>query len=612
MSSPHATTPTALGTFFTYPQDAVGDVEKYWRDAGGEYVRMTAACRRAFLATIEALIERAVVPANCGNVPGSVNTLTSATFDFTGMSAPYSLIDLGPWATGSGRAEIGPLLKRGLPYGVWNRLVTLVWELFRTVQRPLGMSSAVLSWQNDMLDFSTSGFVEANDSVWYNVWIRDWASAAASSDAEGGGESEGPNVLPWGPFLGVSSGSVVENELQSMLDGLSSGVVIGGGSGELHFVEDALGVTPDVMRKDGATPGNWFTQSASTPVGGVTLRRSAAAWGVLQAMLAQMNCTHLSFGFTITFEHTEETREVLREVFWDRDTKNWACAEIDDSTTTTTTYLDNQIVHQRGYGAGGGIAPEVTLDFRVDNTVADDVDEFALDTLPADIGPDGPYAVIGRAFLKFSVARVVTDQVWSKSASRKYASGVDDVTVGDEYPAQSLRGYVDEYGPVHFAASLSYTNSTTQEEWSKYSLAQQSGDADLSEPVTDYAGWLMTQVPAVTIPPISPFDQSAFNAAVSSYWNNMIAVYPTVPNVVVNGVPKYFPIGIYGYSGGLQRIELDPTDNIWKGQIRIGYGDLDSVFPQEGAEVYGFVARCAPKAIAGYKWNFKAMPITTS
>lgn len=611
MSSPHATTPTALGTFFTYPQDAVGDVTPYWRDAGGEYVRMTAACRRAFLATIEALIERAVVPANFGDVPANVSALSSLTFN-SGMNSPYSLIELGPWATPSGRAGIGPLLRRGLPYGVWTRLVTLVWNLFRATRREY-MGYYVLSWQGGFLDFTTSGFIFADDILWTGVDSQDWAGAFAYSGAEFGGEGEGPNVLPWGPFLGVSSGSAVNDEIQSMLDSLSSGIGIPSWTDGLYFVEEALDVSPDVMRKDGATPGNWFTQSAANPVGEVTWRRSAAAWGVLQAMLAQMIYTHLSFGFVIAFEHTEETREVLREVAWDSDAMDWTCVEIDDATTTTTTTLDNEIYNRRGYGVAGGIAPEVTLEFRVDNSSDDDLDVLALDDPPADVGPDGPYMVVGRTFLDFCIVISNSPQVWEKTAKRQHVTRVDGVRLGiADYPARALRGYVGEYGPVHFADSLSYSNASTHETWAKYSLRPETGDADLEEPVNDHASWLMSQVPGVSLPPISPFSLATFNAALSNYWNDFTAVYPTTPNVTVNGVPKYFPIAFYGYSGTLQRIQLDTTDNVWTGQIRLGYGNAESVFPVESAETYEFRARCAPQAIAGYKWNFKAMPITTS
>lgn len=604
--SAHATSPSALGLFFTYPADAAGTVEDYWRDAGGTSVRMTGACKRAFLATIEALIERAVVPANFGSVPSSTSALAGLTY--SASVAPYSLINLGTWAGSSGRDALGALLARGRPYQVWRRLVSLTWDLFAATSFDSGPAT-VLSWQGWLLDFTTSGFIDALSSTWGTVYSRDWAGAASDDDVVQGGSGV---IHPWGPYLGNGSSAVVENALQAMLDGLMSGVTVGGGSGNLAFAEDALNVSPDVMRMDGETPGNWFTQSASTRVGGVTWRRSANAWGVVQAMLAQMRYTHLVFPFEITYEHTEETRTVERVVGWDAGAMDWTCAETSDTTTTTTTTEINAITNRRGYGPAGGVAAEVTLNFAVDNSDADELSVLALSSPPSDVGPDGPYMVVGRKFLQHCTVRSDSPQAWTKSAMREFVSGVDNVNVnGLVYPATALTGYVGAYGPVHFADSLVYENSTTSETWSKYGVRPETGDADVAEPVTDHAIWLASHVPGVTLPSIAPFNQTIFSAAVADFWADMTAVYPTSPNVTIRGVQMYFPVGFYGYNGQLQTISLDPVDDYWKGQIRLGFGDVASVFPTDGDDVLLYAAQVAGSAIAGYEWQFAAMPTTS-
>lgn len=604
----HATEPTALGTFFTYPQDAqseAGAVAPYWFDAGGtRRVRMTGACKRAFLATVEALLERAVIPANFGDAPASTSGLATATYHES--IAPYSLVDLETWADAVGRNAIGTLLTRGLPYGAWERLVSLTWGLFRKTSKTVGPAT-VLAWQNGLFDFATSGFVDEDDSVWSQPWSRDWGGAAADQDALDYGE---PFDHPWGPYPGGGSGSsVVVDALQGMIDSLMTDISVGGGSGNLLFVDDALSLQSDFMQFSGISVGNWFTDDAGHPVGTVTSRRSGAAWGILQAMLAQMKYTHLRFPFEIEYEHVEETRIVGREVGWDSDEMNWTCDETDDNTTTTTSLLYNQIESRRGYGTAGGTAPEVTLSFAVDSLDTAAMSALALPAPPQTVGDDGPYAVVGRTPIYYCTVVNSTPQTWTKSASRQYATGVSGARADvAAYPASALRGYVSQYGKVHFVGSLHYTNASTHAEWKKFCVRQETGKADLDEPVTDFASWLISQVPRVSLPPISSFDQSAFDSAVDSYWDAFTAVYPTAPNCTVDGVPMYFPVGFYGYNQSLQTIEFDSSDKYFKGQIRLGYGDVEAVFPHEGAEAYGYAALCAPDALAGFKWQFKAMP----
>ena len=605
--SVHATTPTALGTFFAYPQDAAGTVEDYWRDAGGTSVRMTGACKRAFLATIEALIERAVVPANFGSVPASEGALAGATY--LTSSAPFSLVDLGPWSTGAGRDAIGALLSRGCPYRVWERMVSLVAGLFRTTGADIGSGqwvARVLMWQGALLDFTTSGFVTDDDSAWYNFFSRDWAGAAADQSAQDTGASFNH---PWGPYVGGVSSDVVEAAVGELFSGLMADISVGGGSGNLLFMEDALNLSYDVIRTDGVSPGNWFSTSAASLVGAVTLRRTSNAWGVLQAMLAQMRFTHLVFPFEIVWSHTEETREVQRVVGWDPVDMDWTCSETSDATTTTTTYYTNQVIGKRGYGPAGGVAPSVELDFSVDNSDPDAMSVLARTAPPSNVGPDGPYSVVGRTILQHCVLVNSSAETWTKTASRLFQTDVDSAQPKiPAYPATALVDYVDAYGHVHFADKLAYSNSTTEVSWVKYCMRQEDGNADLSVPVGNHADWLAGQVPGVTLPPISPFSQALFDAAVAEFWDNVIAVYPTTPNATIDGVQMYYPTGFYGYSGQLQHIALDPSDNYRKGRLSFGFSDVESVFPREGAEVYAYEATVAGSAIAGYKWKFKAMP----
>lgn len=603
MSSAHATTPTALGTFFTYPQDAVGTVEDYWRDAGGTHVRMTGACKRAFLATIEALVERAVVPANVGNVPASVNALASATFRTT--SAPYSMIDLDSWAAATDRDDLGDLLVRGLPYGVWCDMVARVWNLFALtafeISVTAGETAKILAWQNALLDFDSSGFIEAMDPFWSSIWSRDWAGASSDQSAQDG---EGGDVFPWGPYIGGSGGGsdAVLGVLYDIYYSLGSGISVGGGSGNLTFVEDALDLSYDVIRKDFISPGNWFTTNAASRVGAVTYRRSAAAWGVLQAMLAQMRFTHLDFPLYANFEHTIEERTVERTVSWDPVAMDWTCEDTDDYITTSSTVLTS-LTNSRGYVQPFNVMAEVVLSFRVDNSDPDAMGVLALASPPL-----SGYAHVGRSFLDYCTVASTAPATLGKGARRQYATGVDSAgAIIPAYPATALLGYVSQFGGVHFAAEMRYENSTTQANWRKFCLRQEAGDADLDVPVGDFANWLVAQMPAVTLPQIAAFSQAAFDAGVSTFWGGISATYPSSPNCTVGGVPMYFPTAIG--EDGRNTITLDTTDNFWKGTIRLGFpSDAHVVFPVDGDDELSWDIFPAARAVAGYEWQFKAMP----
>lgn len=127
--------PTATGWFFDYPADATGSVAPYWlASSTGSMVRMTGACKRAFLATIEAIIERAVAIANIGSSAVGVALKTST---FAPATAPFSSVDLDALSTGTGRAALAAKFVRGCPYEEWSRIVLVAWRLWGGTTRTI-------------------------------------------------------------------------------------------------------------------------------------------------------------------------------------------------------------------------------------------------------------------------------------------------------------------------------------------------------------------------------------------------------------------------------------------------------------------------------------------
>ena len=108
------TSPTLTELYFEYPVSAQGsDIVSYWLASGGTGVRMTPACKAAFCATMEAVMERATAVANIAD--SCSGTVSFKQLDWSQSQAPFSVVDLGIWELSSARDEIKNDFCRGCP-----------------------------------------------------------------------------------------------------------------------------------------------------------------------------------------------------------------------------------------------------------------------------------------------------------------------------------------------------------------------------------------------------------------------------------------------------------------------------------------------------------------
>ena len=271
--------PSQLGKFFDYPSDATGQVLPYWlasSPGGGHRVRMTGACKKAFLATIEAVIERSLAPANCGTTPESSTDFKVIDLDANGMGA---LVNFRRWKTVADRAGLGARLKRGCPLEDWSALVSYVSFLWSGQVEGIACGE-VYAWQTDMLSYATGWRSESDGhlDITDMTQLLDLCGYYADDDAFMDGV---PSLRPWGLFPGGNMLTPVTDWVAGTLTALGANVDTGSGTA-LSFAEEQLTGSPAPLEE--GHEGNWFGSSVSSMLGDASVRRSSSAWAVLQAM----------------------------------------------------------------------------------------------------------------------------------------------------------------------------------------------------------------------------------------------------------------------------------------------------------------------------------------
>lgn len=323
--------PAQLGTYFSYPQGtSLSGVGDYWLAGGGTKVRMTPACRTALLATFEAVLERAVSPANVGSSVQNLNELISA--DFGGTQRDMSLIALDDWAQGSYRAEFKDKFLRGCPKEDWDLLTELVFRLWNLTGKPIlwnGSEFAFMGWQTSMLDIDTGGWVQMDPFVEIPVpWCWDVSDAACD---EGWSVYQEQEYAPWGSYKGpqTPNGRMTNwaiNAFEQM------GGRANAGSGSFIYLIGQEGLYNGGTRRLGELAdgklGNWTDGLSATSV-----RRSSTGWSVYQSMLANMKYSHIVFGHETQYRATTYTRTVQRVFYFDPTDAMFQLVDYDDWIT---------------------------------------------------------------------------------------------------------------------------------------------------------------------------------------------------------------------------------------------------------------------------------------
>ena len=602
--------PSQLGKFFDYPSDATGQVLPYWlasSPGSGHRVRMTGACKRAFLATIEAVIERALVPANCDTTPSALTDFRNMALDAQGLR---SLVLLGKWAAVADRAGLGARLKRGCPREDWNLLVSLVSALWSYAAANLD-AGTVYAWQTSMLDFETNGWVDGPISVYASCLDL---SFSVADNAYVVGD---PIALRlWGDFPGGTGGYPVVEWVSDALRGVGASVMDpsmtpgGYADGELNGAPAPLKVGHE---------GNWFGSTSGAMVGlGISARRSSSAWAVLQSMLANMRFTHLKFPYEVTYSETCTTRTIVRVISMDENGDIFA-AEIEDqeeeeellgTTTDLHAVARSSLVEGLCY---------IGVQFYCEDSWVT-VDNPLVRFSPPD--NDSGWVNVGADIEDYLTLGPVHTDGARLTLQVDATTDVDSVSAanGHQYPASGFVQYVDEYGQATFVDSETYAHDPMGETpiWTKYSVKGETVTGpDLTVPVRAHAAWLLNQLPTISWPNI-PACPSSMPSLTSAFRNGWRAQYPSTPNVQVDGRDAYFPtkfknVAVLDHLGW--PISFDQTERAWKG----GSGqDQGEVFAHGGMAFPGldtsafdntyYRINSAGEAMAAYTWRFKAMP----
>lgn len=609
--------PSQLGKFFDYPSDATGFVAPYWlasSPGSGHRVRMTGACKRAFLATIEAVIERALVPANCDTTPSAQTDFRNMALD--GTSNLNVLASLGAWAQAQNRAGFGARMVRGCPKGDWDLLVSLVSALWSSSGTD-NSCGHVYAWQMEMFAHQTSGFVDITDwdsgvQGWEPIFdISAWPADHASYVLEP------PTLRPWGPYPGGELSSPVFDWVYVALKSLGAPVDSPFGTWSHDpFAESQLNGEPAPLIE--GHEGNWFGSTTGAIAGSAkSARRSSSAWAVLQAMLANMRFTHLRFPYEITYTETLTTRTIERVISMDENGDIFA-AEIEDqeeeellvTTTDLRAVARSSLVEGLSY---------IGVQFYCEDSWVTDVNPLVRFSPPdnemgwMNVGADiEDYITFGPVHTDGARLTLEVDAT----------TGVDSVSAanGHQYPASGFVQYVDEYGQATFVDCETYAHDPMGETpiWTKYSVKGEAVTGpDLTVPVRAHAWWLLNQLPTISWPNI-PACPSSMPSLTSAFRNGWRAQYPSTPNVQVDGRDAYFPtrfknVAVLDHLGW--PISFDQTERAWKG----GSGqDQGEVFAHGGMAFPGldtsafdntyYRINSAGEAMAAYRWEFKAMP----
>ena len=593
---------TTRGVFFAYPQDATGSPTPYWLAGGGTLVRMTGACKCAFLATIEAVLERAVAPATCGTYPDGSTDLKTVYIGTGGVSALISLGTGSSWASAANRAALGAKLVRGCPEEEWDRLLTTVADLWRPAA-PGNDAGSVYAWQVDCLEYDTGGFVAAmSGQLVFDDLGPNWDLSAYFADVAARNTSL-PELRPWGDF-GGGSGLVSTNTwLVDAFDSFGVAVVYGSDS-EPTFAEEQLNGNPKPLAE--GHEGNWFASAPSTMVGQTpSVRRSSSAWAVLQAMLANMKFTHLAFSYEHLFGIYRTTRAIRRYVTMDELTGDIYCEEEYDTETTTYEAFSSEASISTNQSFTDGTASRQVRFFCNDSDVA----ALAVFARPAD-----GWSKVGTALVSFLTFGTITTGGGHLELERTKTTEVTTIRAGGSthfYPAVGMRSYVRQYRKATFIDRETYTEGS-QTQWTRYSVRPENGSYDLEAPTRDHAQWLLSQLPSMPFPSI-PSCPSTLTAETAAFWANWEVYYPTTPNIQINGQDAYFPAAFRNDTfTSPTDIPISHVNNAWESgsQYECVFGFGRMAFPGLDQISYGdrsYVITPYDEALAGYEWQFKAM-----
>ena len=608
--------PSQLGKFFDYPSDATGQVLPYWlasSPGNGHRVRMTGACKRAFLATIEAVIERALVPANCDTTPSAQTDFRNMALD--GTSNLNVLVGLGAWAQAQNRAGFGARMVRGCPKVDWDLLVSLVANLWS--RSGMGNSCGhVYAWQMEKFAYQTNGFIEITGqdySVvdgWEQIFdISAWPADHASYILEP------PTLRPWGPSPGGELSSLVFDWVYDALENLGAPVAPPFGTWNNDpFAESQLNGSPAPLVE--GHEGNWFESSLWNAK---SARRSSSAWAVLQAMLANMRFTHLKFPYEITYTETLTTRTIVRVISMDENGDIFA-AEIEDqeeeeellgTTTDLHAVAQSSLVEGLSYIGVQFYCEDswVTVDNPLVRFSPPDNDSGWVN-VGADIEDYLTFGPVHTDGARLTLQVDVTTDVARVSAANDH-----------HYPASGFVQYVDEYGQATFVDCETYAHDPMGETpiWTKYSVKGETVTGpDLTVPVRAHAGWLINQLPTTISWPNIPACPSSMPSLTRAFNNGWKAMYPATPNVQVDGRDAYFPTrfkndAVFDHQGW--PISFDQTERAWKGGSGQDQGEVFAhgrmAFPGLDTSSFDntyYRINSAGEAMAAYKWRFKAMP----
>lgn len=606
--------PTATGVFFDYPTDATGSVAPYWlASATGSMVRMTGACKRAFLATIEAIVERAVAIANIGSSAVGVALKTST---FAPGTAPFSSVDLDAWSTGTGRAALAAKFVRGCPFDEWGSIVLVAWRLWSGTTRTISFVGSVVtlySWQAEMLDVDTEGFVEDGENGDDILCPQIYDMATTPSD-DGMRDYATPTHAPWNTWHGLQENpSCVGNWLVTQLANL----------GRVRYYPAFPGIPRETMATDmlDSAPrhplalladghiGNWITVSGGTAAA-TSPRRSGAAWAVFQAMLANMRYTHLGFNWSADFHYTEEQREVRRVVTFNASDNTFAITDagVYDSVVRdgVSSTLHSSSSCNEAFSACG-------VEFSLGIPDAD-AEQFVVATRPWE------------GFVEFDprdYMLTLTDYAYGTGSvffDHDVTDGVRNAVadVPGEYPAHQFASYLDERGGVTFVDRCEVPDpDVAMGSIVSHSVRGEAGSANLSVPVAAHCQWLIDQLATPrAYPTPSPVNNAAVQSAANAWWRGWKLHYPSSPNWPAVNPTKYFPdrVEASGNPGQQRPLRHDDSQGAWAASSVGGYfGSFELAFPDYP---YGWdnqdYMQITPgfEALAAYSWQFKAMPHT--
>lgn len=603
--------PTSLGRFLAYPSGASGSVAPFWlasSPGSGHRVRMNAACKRAFLATIEAILERAVIPANCGTYPPNGVDFKTVQLDATYADA---LINLYPWNGTTYRAGIGAKLARGMPKDEWEHIVRFAAQLWAAPSKDIPCGT-VYAWQERMLTCTTNGFVEilsGNPGEWASAMQPPFQVATWRSDyAALNGML--PQLRPWGDYPGGNVLSPIYLWPFSSLHDLGAPAYSPEDIFDAMLSESQLNGTPAPLVE--GHDGNWFGSTSGAMIGSqsdaITARRSSAAWAVLQAMLANMYITHLAFPYSWWLNTVIVRRIVTRYVSMDED--GTVVVEEDVNGTFSESGMGNSAVGAYSWKNRDSGLPTIQCVF---SCLDEDAPDLAVTTRPQD-----GWRTIGSTLQQFLSFDSVTPGAATIEMAYEMTTGISSVDAanGYAYPAPGCREYVAAYGGVTFVDCEAFTSSAQNEQnYTRWCVMQETGGYDLSNPVRDHLSRLLNRIPSWPFPSVAACP-STLPGDTRTFWNGWEVYYPDAPNIQVDGQPAYFPTRFrnvtFGTSGYIP-ISHDGADRVWKSseQYEVIFANAQHAFPDWDSLSYPdrtFWITNTGTAMAAHTWNFKAMP----